>query len=193
MELNWADFAVIGIVLLSTLVSLIRGFIKEAVSLATWVLAVWVALKYTPFVAGMLTETIDIPSVRIGIAALVLFVATLIVGALANYIVSQLVEKTGFSGTDRTLGAVFGILRGVLVVALIVMLASLTPIPQDPWWKESTLLPVFQEKITAYKAYLPEEVAENFDFTRGAESTQSEDSPARPAEPAMNTYPLNNI
>lgn len=193
MELNWADFVVIGIVLLSTLISLIRGFIKEAISLATWILAAWVALRYTPFVADMLTETVDIPSVRIGIAALVLFIATLIAGALANYIVGQFVEKTGFSGTDRTLGAVFGVLRGVLVVALIVVLAGLTPIPQDPWWRSSALLPVFQEKITAYKVYLPEGIAENFDFTRGAESTQSEDNPVQPAEPATGTYPPHNI
>ncbi len=192
MELNWADFAIIGIVLISTLISLIRGFIKEAISLATWVLAAWVALKYTTFVASLLVEAVDIPSLRIGISALVLFVSTLIVGALINYMVGQLVEKTGFSGTDRTLGAVFGVLRGVLVVALIVMLAGLTPIPQDPWWRKSVLLPIFQEKITAYKVHLPGEVAENFDFTRGDESTQNEDSPARPAEPAMSTYPLNN-
>ncbi len=192
MELNWADYVVIGIVVLSALVSLIRGFIKEAISLATWIIAAWVALKYTPLVAGILTETVDTPSIRIGIAALVLFIPILIVGALMNYIVGQLVEKTGFSGTDRTLGAVFGVIRGVVVVALIVMLAGLTPIPQDPWWKASTLLLVFQEKITAYKVYLPEEIAENFDFTRGTESTQREGSPLRPAEPSISTYPLND-
>lgn len=191
MELNWADFAIIGIVLLSTFISLIRGFIKEAISLATWVLAVWVALKYTPFVAGLLAETVDIPSIRMGIAALVLFISTLIVGALINYMISQLVDKTGFSGTDRTLGVVFGVLRGVLVVALVVMLASLTPIPQDPWWKQSRLLPVFQEKIVTYKTYLPAPIAENFDFNRGTQTPDSESAPARPAEPDMISYPLN--
>ncbi len=174
MELNWADFTVIGIVVLSTFISLIRGFIKEAVSLATWVLAVWAALRYTPFVSTYLTEMVDIPSLRMGIAALIIFISTLIVGALINYVISQLVEKTGFSGTDRTLGAVFGILRGVLVVAIIVVLASLTPIPQDPWWKQSAFLPAFQEKITVYKAYLPDQIAENFDFTRGATTNEAE-------------------
>lgn len=172
MELNWADFAIIGIVVLSTFISLIRGFIKEAVSLATWVFAVWASLRYAPFVASYLTEMVDIPSLRMGVAALIIFISTLIVGALINYIISQLVEKTGFSGTDRTLGAVFGIMRGVLVVAIIVMLASLTPIPQDPWWKQSAFLPVFQEKITVYKAYLPEQIADNFDFARGTQATE---------------------
>jgi len=174
MELNWADIAVLGIVLLSTLISLIRGFVKEAISLATWVIAIWVSLTYTPFVASHLIELVDVPSLRLGIAGLILFISTLIVGALVNYIIGQLVEKTGFSGTDRTLGAVFGILRGVLVVALVVVLAGLTPIPQDPWWKQSYLLPKIQEKVVMYKAYLPEQIAENFDFERGAEATSSE-------------------
>lgn len=200
MELNWADFAVIAIILLSTLISLIRGFIKEAVSLATWVIAIWVSLTYTPFVATHLVELVDVPSLRLGIAGLVLFISVLIVGALVNYIIGQLVEKTGFSGTDRTLGAVFGVLRGVLVVALIVILAGLTPIPQDPWWKQSTLLPVFQEKVILYKAYLPEQIAENFDFNRDAKPTSSAPTtsddtqvPARAAEPAVSTFPTTNI
>ena len=173
MELNWADYAVIGVILLSTLISLIRGFLKEAVSLATWILAIWVALSYTPFVAAYLTELVEVPSLRMGIAGLILFIATLIVGGLVNYIIGQLVEKTGFSGTDRTLGAVFGVLRGALVVALVVILAGLTPIPQDPWWKQSTLLPLFQQKVVLYKAYLPAQIAENFDFTRGAAAPTS--------------------
>jgi membrane protein required for colicin V production len=112
-----------------------------------------------------------------------------------NFIIGQLVEKTGFSGTDRTLGAVFGILRGVLVVALVVILAALTPIPQDPWWKQSYLLPIFQEKVTLYKAYLPEQISENFDFNRGAQTptAPNENSvPERPAEPAMSTTPANS-
>lgn len=169
-ELNWADYTILGIIVLSTFISLIRGFIKEAISLTTWVMAVWVVLKFTPFVSSYLTQLVEVPSLRLGIAALVLFISTLIIGALINYIIGQLVEKTGFSGTDRTLGAVFGILRGVLVVGLIVVLAGLTPIPQDPWWKQSYLLPLFQEKVDAYKVYLPPQIAEHFDFSRGSES-----------------------
>ena len=200
MELNWADFAVIGIIVLSTLISLIRGFIKEAISLATWVLAIWVSLKYTPFVASYLIELVEVPSLRLIIAGLVLFISTLIVGALVNFIIGQLVEKTGFSGTDRTLGAVFGVLRGVLVVALIVILAGLTPIPQDPWWKQSTLLPAFQEKVIMYKAYLPEQIAENFDFNRGAAepvpaappATEGVEEPSGTSQPGVTSFPVTN-
>ncbi len=199
MELNWADFAVIGIIVLSTLISLIRGFIKEAISLATWVLAIWVSLKYTPFVASYLIELVEVPSLRLIIAGLILFISTLIVGALINYIIGQLVEKTGFSGTDRTLGAVFGVLRGVLVVALIVILAGLTPIPQDPWWKQSTLLPAFQDKVIMYKAYLPEQIAENFDFNRGAQpapasppATEGVQEPSGTSNPDVSSFPVTN-
>jgi membrane protein required for colicin V production len=176
-ELNWADYVILGIIVLSTFISLIRGFIKEAISLATWVMAVWVVLKFTPFVSSYLTQLVEVPSLRLGIAALILFISTLIIGALINYIIGQLVEKTGFSGTDRTLGAVFGILRGVLVVGLMVILAGLTPIPQDPWWKQSYFLPLFQEKVDAYKVYLPPQIAEHFDFSRGSETVDADEEP----------------
>lgn len=184
MEFNWADAAVIGIIIISTLISLIRGFIKEAVSLITWVLAVWVSLRYSTLVAEYLVELIATPTLRIGLAALILFICVLIVGAIVNFIIGQMVEKTGFSGTDRTLGAVFGILRGVLVVALVVILAGLTPFPQDPWWKQSYLLPLFQEKVILYKAYLPEQIAENFDFNRGMTKLEL---PAEKSVPARET------
>jgi len=188
MELNWADLAIIGIVLLSTVISLIRGFIKEAVSLATWVLAIWVVLKFTPMVAGYLVDLTDVPTLRLGAAALILFILTLIAGAVVNYIIGQLVDKTGFSGTDRTLGVVFGALRGVLVVALVVIMASLTPFPQDPWWKESYFLPIFQEKVTLYKAYLPEQISDNFDFSRGrpkpSSNDKTDDQPSRDPAPS---------
>ena len=166
MDLNWADLVIIAIVLVSTLISLIRGFIREAVSLATWICAAWVSFKYSLFVAGFLGSAIEAESIRVGVAGLTLFFCVLIVGALVGAIVGKFVEKTGFSGTDRALGVVFGALRGVLIVGLMVLSAGLTRFPQEPWWLQSSLLPVLQEHVIAYKVYLPEQIAENFDFTR---------------------------
>ena len=73
-----------------------------------------------------------------------LFVLTLIVGGIVNYVISQLVDKTGLTGTDRVLGAAFGLIRGALIVAAILFfLDTFTNFEQTDWWKESKLIPHF--------------------------------------------------
>ena len=75
----------------------------------------------------------------------ILFVMTLIITALLNRLAGQLVTRTGLSGTDRMIGMIFGIARGVVVVSVLVLLAGLTTMPQDPWWHESVLIDVFHK------------------------------------------------
>jgi membrane protein required for colicin V production len=73
-----------------------------------------------------------------------LFVGTLLVGAIVNFLLGKLVSSTGLSGTDRTLGLVFGVFRGMLIIlALVVMLPKALPVDQDLWWTSSELIPVF--------------------------------------------------
>ncbi|WP_162956337.1 CvpA family protein, partial [Pseudomonas aeruginosa] len=76
-------------------------------------------------------------------ACALLFIATLLLGALVNYLIGELIRVTGLSGTDRFLGMVFGGARGVLLVVLLVGLLSLAPVQQDPWWQQSVLMPHF--------------------------------------------------
>lgn len=137
-----ADVAMLAIVLLSAMISLLRGFVKEALSLATWAIALGVGRFFSPRLAVMLEAQISLPSARLAAAFILLFVGTLIVGALINQLISQLVKVTGLTGTDRLLGMLFGCARGVLVVAIIVGMLSMTPVVQDPWWKESKLIPM---------------------------------------------------
>ena len=85
-------------------------------------------------------------------------------GGLVNYLMGELVEKTGLSGTDRMLGLVFGIVRGVAVVGIIVLLAGLTPLPRDPWWNESRLLMHFEQLALWMRGYLPPEIASYIAF-----------------------------
>ncbi len=139
----WIDYAILGIIGLSALISLVRGFVKEAMSLATWVAAFFVASRFYADLAVHLSNISD-PLFRNGAAIAILFVLTLILGALVNYIVSQLVSKTGLSGTDRILGVCFGAVRGVFIVAAMLLLIDiLTAFPQSPWWRESRLIPEF--------------------------------------------------
>ena len=139
--MNWADWAIIGILALSSGIGLIRGLVKEALSLAVWVAAVIIAKTFSPQLAVLLSNAIETPSLRELAAFAVLFVLTLILGAMANYLVGALVKITGLSGTDRLLGLLFGVVRGfIIVMMIIVFLPAILPVDQDPWWQQSILV-----------------------------------------------------
>ena len=143
MPFTWVDWAIIAIIAISSLISLKRGFVKEALSLVTWIIAGVVAWMFGGALSQHLTEFIEMPSARVIAGCAILFVATLLVGALVNFLISELVRVTGLSGTDRFLGMVFGGARGALLVVVLTGLLSLAPVQQDPWWQQSSLLPHF--------------------------------------------------
>ena len=143
------DFIIIGIVVFSLLVSLWRGFVREVFSLAGWIIAFFIASKFYSPLSQMLLKIDYIylqnsEFLRNGVAAAILFIAALIVSGIINALIGQLVDKTGLSGTDRVLGAGFGILRGIFIVAaMLFFLDSFTNFSQSELWKESKLIPHF--------------------------------------------------
>lgn len=159
------DIAILTIVLISALISLVRGFVREAFSLAVWVLAFWVSWSFFRDLEVPLQAWIESPTVRLGLAFAGLMIATLVVGGLVNFLIIQLVERTGMSGTDRLIGMVFGAARGVLLVAVLVLLAGLTPIPREDWWLSSELVGYFQELAYWLRDLLPPELADHFHYT----------------------------
>lgn len=137
------DYIIIAIIVFSILISLMRGFVREVLSLASWIIAFFVASRFYPYLATYFTQ-IESPYLRNGSAIALLFIATLILGAMVNYVLGQLVDKTGLTGTDRVLGACFGLLRGILIVAaLLFFMDTFTQFSQTDYWKESKLIPHF--------------------------------------------------
>jgi membrane protein required for colicin V production len=156
----WVDYVIIGIIALSAIIGLARGLIREVLALGVWIAALIAAWFFYGPVGELLTPWVETPSVRLGAAVVLIVLGVLILGAIIGWILSVLVDKTGLTGTDRLLGMVFGTARGAVVVALLVFLASLTPVVQDPWWAQSQLLPKFQLLADAMLDLVPPDLTE---------------------------------
>jgi len=142
-SLNVFDWILVAIIAVSSVFGLLRGFVKELLSLASWVAAFFVARLFSFKLSSFMMDWIDQPQFRVIAAFAILFAATLVVGALINNVFSRLVSATGLTGTDRLFGMVFGIVRGGLLVVVMVSFLSLTPISNDQWWQSSLIIPHF--------------------------------------------------
>jgi membrane protein required for colicin V production len=164
MEFAWIDVVILALIALSAILSLFRGFVREAIALATWLVALWVAMAFYEDLAVILSEWISAPSAQKITAFAVLFICVLLLGAIVNYLAGRLVDKTGLTGTDKMLGIVFGVARGAVIVAILVLLAGLTPLPQDPWWQDSQFIGYFEELAMWVRDYLPHDIADNITY-----------------------------
>ncbi len=160
----WVDYLIIGIITVSALISVFRGFVREAFSLVVWIAAFWLAWTFFREFSQYLIQWISLPSARLGVAFAIIMIAVLVTGGIINFLLSQLVEHTGLSGTDRLLGIFFGIGRGAIIIAIMILLAGLTALPQDPWWNESMLIVYFQDLSLWLNSFLPDDIAKYFTY-----------------------------
>jgi membrane protein required for colicin V production len=150
----WIDYAILAVIGISTLISLVRGFVKEAVSLVVWFSAFFIASAFYVNLASLLTGISD-QLLRNAASIAILFISTLVLGALVNYVIGQLVSKTGLSGTDRVLGLAFGALRGALVVsAMLFFMDAFSSSASSDWWQASRLIPEFKVVVEWFFEYL---------------------------------------
>jgi membrane protein required for colicin V production len=140
--MNWVDWTILAILGVSTLLSLKRGFVKEALSLAGWVAAFFVAISFSARLSSQMTDYITADTLRYAIAYVLLFAATMMLASLLSTVLAEVVRVTGLGNADRALGTVFGFARGFIVVLVLmfVLLAALPEEQQEPL-QQSYLLP----------------------------------------------------
>ena len=144
MELVAADWVIIVLLGGSCLIALFRGLVREALSLANWVVAALVARGASDAVSEWLAQWIDTPSIRYAVAFAALMLVSLIIGGVLIGLVVRLVRASGLGFADRMLGLVFGFARGVLLVLLGLALVRFgLPVEEDSWWQASMLVPIF--------------------------------------------------
>jgi membrane protein required for colicin V production len=159
-EMIWTDYLLLGIVALSSLMSLMRGFAKEAMSLVIWVVAFIVARHFGPNMQTLLQESVDDPRLLMLVAFVILFVGTLLVGAVISFLVTALIKVTGLSPLDRLLGIVFGAARGVIICVAIIAVLRLTHFAQAPWWQNSLVI----EHLSAIELWSRSVLESDFDI-----------------------------
>jgi len=150
--MNWADYLILGIIAFSALISLIRGFVREAFSLVTWVGAFAVGVVFVEPVAELLTHYVPGQQLRLVLAFAGLFAITLIIGIAASHFAAMMVQRAKLTRADRGFGLFFGIVRGYIAVAALVVAASFTHLPQSGWWQQSLLIP-FTHPLASWIAH----------------------------------------
>jgi membrane protein required for colicin V production len=155
------DSAVVAIVLVSAVLGLWRGLVYEASSLAGWVLAYLAARAFAPEVAPMLPIS---ESLRMAAACIGLFIAVLIICSIAAWMLSKAIRLVGLGWMDAFLGFVFGMARGVLVVLTLVLLAGMTALPQQPFWRDAKLSGPLQRAALIAKQALPPAMARQLHY-----------------------------
>lgn len=159
------DYILIGIVSVSLLLGLWRGVIGELIALAAWAIGVFCAAEFGGQVGEMLYQGIADPTIRMLAGCVTVFVGVLVVMALVRMAVKSLVKALGLSVSDRLLGSLFGLVRGLLVCIVLVALGGMTSAPQQPWWKEARLSAAFETAVLATKPWLPEDLAKRIRFS----------------------------
>jgi len=155
----WIDYVILGIISISLVIGLFRGLVKEALALTIWGVAAWASFTFSTVLSDLLKDIISEQGLRVGITSALIFICILIIGALINYLLSALIDKTGLTATDRMAGLIFGIARGGIIITLLVMLAGLTALPEETWWKQSLLMPHFQSLAIWARDHVPDNLS----------------------------------
>ncbi|HEX9878154.1 MAG TPA: CvpA family protein [Gammaproteobacteria bacterium] len=151
--MSWADLLIVAVCLGSAGFGFWRGFAKEAMSVATWLAAIWLAWRFTWVVEPLLGEWVVAPELKVWAARAVIFIIVMMIGGILAWLARELIRATGLSGTDRVLGSLFGLGRGALIVGLAVIVLELAGLDSDPWWQQAQLKPAGDRVAAGIRYY----------------------------------------
>ena len=158
------DYLVIFVLAASLIIGMMRGLVKEVLSLAGWVVAFVVANAYAAALATMLPPVVPGEVLRLILAFIALFIGVRILMGLLGMALGALLDAGGLGLVDRALGMVFGFCRGLVIVLAGVILCGMTSIPQQGFWKHALLSPFAETGAHAVKAFLPAAMAQHVNF-----------------------------
>ncbi|EHL21037.1 colicin v production protein [Acidovorax sp. NO-1] len=151
------DWIFVVVLLASMLMGAWRGLVFEVLSLLGWVVSFFVAQWFAHDVAAMLPMGDASDSLRYAAGFLAVFVASVFACGFITWLAKKLVESIGLRPADRTLGAAFGVLRGLVLLLAVAVVAGLTPMHEALWWQESRGAPLLVDMLRGLKPALPEE------------------------------------
>ncbi|NDH09582.1 MAG: CvpA family protein [Gammaproteobacteria bacterium] len=154
-QLTGVDFAILSIIAVSVVTGLFRGVVKEVMALSIWVLALWIASHYSYTLAHYLKPYIQQTEIRAIAAFVAVTLLILLAGGLLNTVMSFVIVRSGLSSTDRLLGMVFGWGRGVMIIALMMMVAQMSGFSDKNYVKSSKLYPQFQPVVHWMIGFVP--------------------------------------
>ncbi len=156
ISLHWVDYAILGVIGLSVITGLFRGFVKESIALGVWILAIWLAFTYSSRVTVWIEPYISDSTLRAMVAFAATVIVILIAGGLFNALLSFILKRSGLSGTDRVLGMGFGFVRGIFIVALMMLVVNMTSLPQQEYSTQSCLYAKFNPLVAWLSGYAPD-------------------------------------
>jgi membrane protein required for colicin V production len=149
----WIDYLIIAVLILSAGLGFWRGLVKEALALATWLAAVWLAWRFAWIVEGLLGAWQAPTEVQLWASRGLVFVIVLIAGAVVAWLMKNLMKHSGLSGTDRLLGTVFGAARGVVLIGVATIALEYLGLAENDWWQASQFAPYSDEVAEGLKRY----------------------------------------
>jgi membrane protein required for colicin V production len=164
------DLLIIVMIFASVVLGAMRGIVRETIAIAALLFAIWAALHFGPYAGGWLGGSLGSPEIEMWAGRFLVFIIILALGALAGWGISKIIRMAGLTGTDRSLGGLFGLARAIVLIGLFVLLGRYAVFDGKAWWLESRLIPYAEDvadwiEVMAPKGMemlRPEELIENF-------------------------------
>lgn len=163
MDFNYYDIAIIVILLITALIGFMRGIVWMGIFLATWTAAILLAIKYKDQLAAVLPIKLSSDVAQMGLAALLIFLGVLVLGAILNYTFGKIIAAVGLGAFDRILGTGLGIVLGALAISLLTILLKNTELPDSDIWQKSQFIPKFEEIADWLQTLIPEDLNQYID------------------------------